>query len=71
VTPALADGTQDFPLTLTHVLGRARSVHHDFAYLEEIPKTSVGKFDKKVLREMLAADRLPGRRTAATARKGS
>jgi fatty-acyl-CoA synthase len=36
----------------------------DFAYLEEIPKTSVGKFDKKVLRQMLAADRLPGRRRA-------
>ncbi len=33
----------------------------DFAYLEEIPKTSVGKFDKKALREMLAADRLPVR----------
>jgi len=30
----------------------------EFAYLEEIPKTSVGKFDKKVLREMLAEDRL-------------
>jgi fatty-acyl-CoA synthase len=37
----------------------------DFAYLEEIPKTSVGKFDKKVLREMLEADRLPGRRRVA------
>jgi fatty-acyl-CoA synthase len=34
----------------------------DFAYLEEIPKTSVGKFDKKVLREMLATGSLPGRR---------
>ncbi|MFN8163374.1 MAG: long-chain fatty acid--CoA ligase [Solirubrobacterales bacterium] len=33
----------------------------DFAYLEEIPKTSVGKFDKRVLREMLATNRLPGR----------
>jgi fatty-acyl-CoA synthase len=34
----------------------------EFAYLEEIPKTSVGKFDKKVLRDMLAEDRLPDRR---------
>ena len=25
---ALPGGTQDFPLTLTHVLGRARTVHH-------------------------------------------
>jgi fatty-acyl-CoA synthase len=37
----------------------------EFAYLEEIPKTSVGKFDKKVLREMLATDRLSGRQRAA------
>jgi fatty-acyl-CoA synthase len=44
----------------------------DFAYVEEIPKTSVGKFDKKVLREMLATNRLPGRRrAAAAATKGS
>jgi fatty-acyl-CoA synthase len=39
----------------------------DFAYLEEIPKTSVGKFDKKVLRQMLATDRLPGRQRAGAA----
>jgi fatty-acyl-CoA synthase len=38
---------------------------NDFAYLEEIPKTSVGKFDKKVLRQMLAEDRLPDRRRVA------
>jgi fatty-acyl-CoA synthase len=44
----------------------------DFAYLEEIPKTSVGKFDKKVLRQMLAEDRLPGLlRADSTATKGS
>ncbi len=30
----------------------------EFAFLEEIPKTSVGKFDKKALRQMLAEDRL-------------
>jgi fatty-acyl-CoA synthase len=36
----------------------------EFAYLEEIPKTSVGKFDKVVLREMLAEDRLTVRRGA-------
>jgi fatty-acyl-CoA synthase len=34
----------------------------EFAYLDSIPKTSVGKFDKKALRAMLAADELPGRR---------
>jgi fatty-acyl-CoA synthase len=33
----------------------------EFAFLEEIPKTSVGKFDKKVLRARLGAGELPGR----------
>ena len=33
----------------------------EFAFLEEIPLTSTGKFDKKELRAMLAEDRLPGR----------
>ena len=34
----------------------------EYAYISEVPKTSVGKFDKKVLRTMLAAGELPGRR---------
>jgi acyl-CoA synthetase (AMP-forming)/AMP-acid ligase II len=147
VTPVLPGGSQDFPLSLTHILGRARTLHRraevislldaegttrratmaevgaraeegwlritdravaeaaviarpderwserplacvvagaevspaevrddleprvakwwlpdDFAYLGEIPKTSVGKFDKKALRAMLATGRLPVRR---------
>jgi fatty-acyl-CoA synthase len=33
----------------------------EFAFVEEIPKTSVGKFDKKVLRGQLAEGRLGGR----------
>jgi acyl-CoA synthetase (AMP-forming)/AMP-acid ligase II len=33
----------------------------EFAFVEEIPKTSVGKFDKKVLRGRLAEDSLEGR----------
>ncbi|HWC07630.1 MAG TPA: AMP-binding protein, partial [Solirubrobacterales bacterium] len=33
----------------------------EFAFLEAIPLTSTGKFDKKELRAMLAEDRLPGR----------
>jgi acyl-CoA synthetase (AMP-forming)/AMP-acid ligase II len=33
----------------------------EFAFVAEIPKTSVGKFDKKVLRGQLAEDRLEGR----------
>jgi fatty-acyl-CoA synthase len=33
----------------------------DVAFVEEIPKTSVGKFDKKVLREDFKDHRLPDR----------
>jgi len=33
----------------------------EFAFVAEIPKTSVGKFDKKVLRGQLAQDELDGR----------
>ncbi len=33
----------------------------EFAFVEEVPKTSVGKFDKKVLRSMLADGTLQGR----------
>ena len=33
----------------------------EFAFIDEVPKTSVGKFDKKVLRAQLAEDALEGR----------
>ena len=33
----------------------------EFAFLEAIPLTSTGKFDKKALRDLLAADKLPNR----------
>jgi fatty-acyl-CoA synthase len=33
----------------------------EFAFIGEVPKTSVGKFDKKVLRKQLADDQLEGR----------
>ncbi|MHB1537361.1 MAG: long-chain fatty acid--CoA ligase [Solirubrobacteraceae bacterium] len=33
----------------------------EFAFIDEVPKTSVGKFDKKVLRARLAEGRLEGR----------
>jgi fatty-acyl-CoA synthase len=33
----------------------------EFAFIDEVPKTSVGKFDKKVLRAMLAEGTLEGR----------
>jgi fatty-acyl-CoA synthase len=37
-------------------------VPEEFAFVDEVPKTSVGKFDKKVLRARLAAGELSGRR---------
>jgi acyl-CoA synthetase (AMP-forming)/AMP-acid ligase II len=33
----------------------------EFAFIDEVPKTSVGKFDKKVLRARLAEGELAGR----------
>jgi fatty-acyl-CoA synthase len=35
----------------------------EYAYVAEVPKTSVGKFDKKVLRKLLADGQLPGRQS--------
>jgi fatty-acyl-CoA synthase len=35
----------------------------EFAFITEVPKTSVGKFDKKVLRKQLEEDKLEGRVT--------
>src|SRR5207245_8058638 len=46
-----------------HLLGRVAKwwLPDEFAFVEEIPKTSVGKFDKKVLRMRLAEGTLQGR----------
>ena len=46
-----------------HLSGRVAKwwIPDEFAFIDEVPKTSVGKFDKKVLRKQLAADALPGR----------
>ncbi|MFV8318731.1 long-chain fatty acid--CoA ligase [Mycobacterium sp. 23] len=38
----------------------------EYAYITEVPKTSVGKFDKKQLREQLAEGRLAGRRAVGS-----
>jgi len=35
----------------------------EFAFIDEVPKTSVGKFDKKVLRQQLAEGELSVERT--------
>ncbi len=46
-----------------HLSGRVAKwwLPDEFAFVSEIPKTSVGKFDKKVLRGRLADDALEGR----------
>ena len=48
---------------LEHLRGRVAKwwLPDEFAFIEEIPKTSVGKFDKKVLRGRLADGTLEGR----------
>ena len=48
-----------------HLRGRVAKwwLPDEFAFVAEIPKTSVGKFDKKVLRGRLAEDTLEGRVT--------
>jgi fatty-acyl-CoA synthase len=51
------------PDLLEHLRGRVAKwwLPDEFAFLAEIPKTSVGKFDKKVLRGSLSKDALEGR----------
>ncbi len=46
-----------------HLRGRVAKwwLPDEFAFIAEVPKTSVGKFDKKVLRGQLHDDALPGR----------
>ncbi|HMD52256.1 MAG TPA: long-chain fatty acid--CoA ligase [Solirubrobacteraceae bacterium] len=48
---------------IAHLTGRVAKwwLPDEFAFVEEIPKTSVGKFDKKVLRGRLAEGNLEGR----------
>ena len=51
------------PELVEHLRGRVAKwwLPDEFAFVAEIPKTSVGKFDKKVLRGRLAAGTLSGR----------
>jgi len=51
------------PELVEHLRGRVAKwwLPDEFAFVEEIPKTSVGKFDKKVLRADLSAGELAGR----------
>jgi len=61
---ALRDGAHTTaPELVEHLRGRVAKwwLPDEFAFLPEIPKTSVGKFDKKVLRGELAEGTLQGR----------
>ena len=51
---------------LEHLSGRVAKwwLPDEFAFIDEVPKTSVGKFDKKVLRARLAEGELQGRRVS-------
>ncbi len=62
-----SDGAASAEELLEHLRGRVAKwwLPDEFAFVEEIPKTSVGKFDKKVLRGRLAEDTLEGRVTVA------
>jgi fatty-acyl-CoA synthase len=60
----LREGAQTSAAELVeHLRGRVAKwwLPDEFAFLGEIPKTSVGKFDKKVLRASLGEDGLEGR----------
>jgi fatty-acyl-CoA synthase len=56
-----------------HLSGRVARwwIPDEFAFVEEVPKTSVGKFDKKLLRSMLADGSLQGRVLIQEDRDGS
>jgi fatty-acyl-CoA synthase len=60
----LRDGAMLEPGELCeHLQGRVAKwwIPDEFAFIQEVPKTSVGKFDKKVLRAQLAEGTLQGR----------
>jgi fatty-acyl-CoA synthase len=48
---------------LEHLRGRVAKwwLPDEFAFVDEVPKTSVGKFDKKLLRSRLTEGTLEGR----------
>jgi fatty-acyl-CoA synthase len=55
--------TVDAPALVEHLRDKVAKwwLPDEFAFVAEIPKTSVGKFDKKVLRRRLAEGKLEGR----------
>jgi fatty-acyl-CoA synthase len=55
--------TLDAQELVEHLRGRVAKwwLPDEFAFIAEVPKTSVGKFDKKVLRQQLHEDTLQGR----------
>ena len=65
----LAEGAECSPEELCdHLSGMVAKwwIPDEFAYIEAVPKTSVGKFDKKVLRKQLAEGELQAREPVRT-----
>jgi acyl-CoA synthetase (AMP-forming)/AMP-acid ligase II len=52
------------------VLYSHRALFHDVVFLEAVPKTSVGKFNKRALRERFRDYELPGLEANESARAG-
>jgi fatty-acyl-CoA synthase len=61
MNPAMRSSTPDE--LVEHLRGRVAKwwLPDEFAFVSEVPKTSVGKFDKKVLRAKLTEGTLQGR----------
>ncbi len=67
----LSEGaTVDARALREHLAGRVAKwwIPEEFAFVAELPKTSVGKFDKRTLRVMLAEDTLDGRVSVSAGR---
>jgi fatty-acyl-CoA synthase len=64
------DSTVDAHALREHLAGRVAKwwIPEEFAFVAELPKTSVGKFDKRTLRVMLAEDTLAGRVSVSAGR---
>ena len=75
VSDAKVKALLEYASVLTHLQkflqGKVASwqVPENWAFIDEVPKTSVGKYDKKVLRARFAEGGLPVQRTKAPGEK--
>jgi len=59
VKPGCTVTEEDLKVFLKDKVKAAWWIPDHFAFLDQIPKTSVGKFSKKDLREMVASGKIP------------